>query len=216
MSAAQPAARLGRRPTTTHLELEHVAFELFAKQGFDRTTVDDIASAADIGRRTFFRYFATKNDVPWGNFEAELDRLRAWLDACPSDLPLMDAIRLAIVDFNTFPPEAQTQHRHRMQLILGVPALLAHSTLRFVQWRQVIADFVAGRTGQDAYGLIPQAIGHATLGVAVAAYQQWLRDDHSDLTGLLDNAMRGLAATLADTSPADSTGCPPSTATRGC
>lgn len=198
MSVPEAPAQLGRRRITTRAELEHAAFELFDRQGFEGTTVDDIASAAGIGRRTFFRYFASKNDVPWGNFEAELDRLRAWLDACPGETPLMDAIRLAIVDFNTFPPEDEVWPRRRMRLILEVPVLLAHSTLRYAEWREVIADFVALRTGQPACALLPQTIAYASLGVAVAAYEQWLHSGDSDLTALLDAGMRGLAAAFAE------------------
>lgn len=201
MSAPGAPAQLGRKRITTRADLEHVAFELFDRQGFEGTTVDDIAAAAGIGRRTFFRYFASKNDVPWGDFEAELDRLRAWLDACPPHTPLMDAIRLAMVDFNTFPPGDEVWHRRRMGLILGVPVLLAHSTLRFAQWRQVIADFVELRTGQPACELLPQAIAWASLGVAIAAYEQWLQAEESSLTELLDTAMRGLAGAFAETAP---------------
>jgi mycofactocin system transcriptional regulator len=201
MSVSEAPAQLGRKRITTRAELEHVAFELFDRQGFEGTTVDDIATAAGIGRRTFFRYFASKNDVPWGNFEAELSRLRAWLDACLQQTPLMDAIRLAIVDFNTFPPEDEVWHRRRMRLILEVPVLLAHSTLRYAEWREVIADFVARRTGQPAGALVPQTIAYASLGVAIAAYEQWLHADDSDLTALLDAGMRGLAAAFAEAGP---------------
>ena len=70
---------LGRKRVTSRAELEHVAFELFERQGFDGTTIDDIAPAAGIGRRTFFRYFPSKNDIPWGNFDEELERMRARL-----------------------------------------------------------------------------------------------------------------------------------------
>src|SRR5579875_1846480 len=73
------AAVPGRRRVTSRAELEHVAFELFAAKGFEQTTVDDIAAAAGIGRRTFFRYFPSKNDVPWGMFELELERMRVRL-----------------------------------------------------------------------------------------------------------------------------------------
>jgi hypothetical protein len=81
-----------------------------------------------------------------------------------------------------------------MELILRVPALLAHSTLRFSAWRAVVAEFVAERTGQRPDGLAPQAIAHAVLGVAVAAYEQWLDDESAELGALLDAAMRELGS----------------------
>jgi mycofactocin system transcriptional regulator len=179
---------------TSRAELEHTAFALFAARGFDATTVDDIAVAAGIGRRTFFRYFPSKNDIPWGAFENELDRMRIRLKACPPQVPLMDAIRLALIDFNQVDPAQVPLHRRRMELILRVPALLAHSTLRFTAWREVIAEFVAERTGHRPDDLAPQAIAHAVLGVSVAAYEHWLDDPAADLGALLDTAMRQLAS----------------------
>jgi len=187
-------AAIGRRRVTSRAELEQVAFDLFGRQGFEGTTVDDIAGAAGIGRRTFFRYFRSKNDVPWGDFDAELARMRRRLNAVPAGEPLMDAIRVAVVDFNRVAPEQVPAHRRRMELILRVPALQAHSTLRYAAWRQVIADFVAGRTGLAADALLPQAIAYAMLGVAVAAYEQWLRGRDEDLTELLDAAARTLSS----------------------
>ncbi len=186
-------AVLGRRKVTSRAELEQVAFDLFDRQGFDRTTVDDIASAAGIGRRTFFRYFRSKNDVPWGDFDGELARMRLRLNAVPAEQPLMEAIRQAVVDFNRVAPDQIPAHRRRMALILRVPALQAHSTLRYAAWRQVIADFVADRTGLPADALVPQAIAYATLGVAVAAYEQWLNGRGDDLGDLLDAALRTLS-----------------------
>ena len=187
----------GRRRATSQAELEHVAFGLFEENGFEQTTVEDIATAAGIGRRTFFRYFPSKNDIPWGMFEVELERMRARLKACPRDVQLMDAIRVALVDFNQVDPEQIPRHRRRMELILRVPALLAHSTLRFAAWREVIAEFVADRTGQRPDALAPQAIAHAVLGVALAAYEQWLDDEDAELGLLLDAAMRQLGAAFA-------------------
>src|SRR5215470_20431012 len=123
MSAAAPVAspgdrqdgggQPGRRRVTSQAELEHVAFELFEANGFEQTTVEDIAMAAGIGRRTFFRYFPSKNDIPWGAFETELERMRARLKACPPEVPLMDAIRVAVVDFNRIAPEQIGWHRRR-------------------------------------------------------------------------------------------------------
>ena len=184
----------GRRRITSREELEQAAFALFAAQGFEATTVDEIAAAAGIGRRTFFRYFPSKNDIPWGAFEDELERMRVRLKACPPEVPLMDAIRVALIDFNRVAPAQVPLHRRRMDLILRVPTLLAHSTLRFTTWREVIAEFAAERTGRRPDDLAPQTVAHAVLGVAVAAYQHWLDDPGSDLGALLDNAMRELGA----------------------
>jgi mycofactocin system transcriptional regulator len=187
------AGHPGRRRATSPAELEQAAFALFAVRGFDATTVDEIAAAAGIGRRTFFRYFPSKNDIPWGAFEDELERMRVRLKASPPEVPLPDALRVALIDFNRVAPAQVPLHRRRMELILRVPALLAHSTLRFAAWRDVVAEFVAERTGRRPDDLAPQAIAHAVLGVAVAAYEHWLDDQDSDLGILLDEAMRQLA-----------------------
>lgn len=189
---AHVPVHVGRRRITSRAEIEQVAFDLFDRQGFERTTVDDIASAGGIGRRTFFRYFPSKNDVPWGDFDGELARMRLRLKAAPAQAPLMDAIRHAIVDFNRVAPEQIPAHRRRMEFILRVPALQAHSTLRYAGWRQVIADFVAERTGLSSDALVPQAIAYAMLGVAIAAYEQWLSRTDADLCELLDEAIATL------------------------
>jgi mycofactocin system transcriptional regulator len=187
----------GRKRSTSRVELEHIAFELFAERGFERTTIDDIAIAAGIGRRTFFRYFPSKNDVAWGKFDEELVAMRARFAATSPDTPLMDALRQVVVEFNRFPAADEVWHRRRMALILKVPALQAHSTLRYADWRAVVADFAASRLGLPPRSLAPQAIAHAALGVAVAAYEQWLADPAAELTPLLDLALLDLASGFA-------------------
>jgi mycofactocin system transcriptional regulator len=175
-----------------------VAFGLFGRQGFEQTTVDDIAAAARIGRRTFFRYFPSKNDVPWGDFDDELARMRARLSSFPASTRLMDAIREAVVDFNRVPAEQIGWHRRRMELLLRTPALQAHSTLRYAAWRQVIAEFVAERTGQAPDALAPRTIGYVALGVALAAYEHWLLTADADLSELLEGAMHQLDAAFGN------------------
>jgi mycofactocin system transcriptional regulator len=184
--------RLGRRPSTSRAELEAVALGLFAERGFDETSIDDIAAAAGIGRRTFFRYYPSKSDLVWGDFDEKLDRLRAGLDAAP-DGPLMAAVHQAVVEFNRVAPGELAKHRRRLGLILGVPTLLANSTLRFVQWRQVIADFAAARLELQPDDLCPRVIAYSVLGATLAAYERWLRDEDADLSPLLDDALAQLA-----------------------
>jgi AcrR family transcriptional regulator len=136
--------------------------------------------------------------VPWGAFDRELDRMRVMLKDVAPDVPLMEAVRLALIDFNTVPADEVPMHRRRMELILRVPTLFAHSALRFTAWREVVAEFVAERTGRRPDELAPQAIAHAVLGVALAAYEHWLDDPAADIRTLLDDAMRQLGAAFAD------------------
>jgi mycofactocin system transcriptional regulator len=185
------AAGPGRPAATSRAELERVALDLFRERGFDETTVDDVAEAAGIGRRTFFRYFASKNDVVWGDFEHGLSRLRERL-AAETERPLLDALREAVLAFNRLDPQHEPYHRERMSLILRVPALQAHSTLRYAAWRGVVAEFAAQRLGQPTDSLLPQLIAHSCLGAALAAYEQWLQDEEADLPPLLDAALRAL------------------------
>ncbi|MBC3189857.1 mycofactocin system transcriptional regulator [Pseudonocardia sp. C8] len=184
--------RAGRRPVTSRSEIEHIALDMFSEQGFDHTTVDDVAHAAGIGRRTFFRYYASKNDVAWGAFDEQLVRMRAVLAAQPTELPVLECVRRAVLEFNHVEPDEQPWHRRRLRLILQTPALQAHSTLRYAAWREVVADFVAERRGEPASELVPQSIGHACLGVCLAAYERWLADESLELTDLLDSVFRSL------------------------
>ncbi|SNQ45940.1 putative mycofactocin biosynthesis transcriptional regulator MftR [Frankia canadensis] len=184
--------RSGRRPATSASELEHLALRMFTERGFEETTVDDIAREAGIGRRTVFRYFASKNDLAWGNFDAHLEVMRSALAAASADEPMLTALRRAILDFNTYPSAEGAWLRRRMTLILRTPALQAHSTLRFASWRAVVAEFVAHRTAQPTAALLPQAVAAAHLGVAVSAYEQWLKADGADLVAILDEAIRML------------------------
>jgi mycofactocin system transcriptional regulator len=189
---------MGRPRVTSRAALERLAFELFARQGFNETTVDDIAAAAGIGRRTFFHYFASKNDLVWGDFEDHLLKLRKLLEESDPGLPMMDALRRAIVEFNRFDPAEVPWHRERMKLILRVPTLQADATLRYASWRTVITKFVATRTGLLPSALVPQLAGYVLLAAAVTAYEHWLScGEATDLSGLLDDAIRQVGMGLA-------------------
>ncbi|WP_232838558.1 mycofactocin system transcriptional regulator [Streptomyces geranii] len=186
-------SRTGRPRVTSRAALERLGFELFARQGFDATTVDDIAAAAGIGRRTFFRYFASKNDLVWGDFEEQLLRLEDLLAATDPGVPMMDALRGVVVEFNRFDPAVVPWHRERMTLILRVPTLQADSTVRYTTWREHVTAFAARRMGVPVSDLLPRLLGHAALAACIAAYEHWLGDEGADLGVLLDRAVGQLA-----------------------
>lgn len=181
----------GRPLATSPAQVERAALALFARQGYDATTVDEIAAAAGIGRRTFFRYFPSKDAVVWGEFSAGLRALRQMLRATPAQEPWPKALRAAVVAFNAIDADLVDLHRERLTLILHVPALQASSTLRYAEWREVVAEFVADRTGCAPLDFVPQLAAHLALAAAVSAYEQWLARPGSSLELLLEEALDG-------------------------
>ncbi len=170
---------------------------LFVEHGFDETTVDEIGRVVGINRRTLFRYYDSKNDIVWGEFSEQLQRLHDALRAGPEDEPITEAVRRSVVAFNDWGPESLPVLRVRMDLITSVPALQAHSTLRYAEWCQVIADFVAERLDVAPDGHVPQVVAQTALGVAIATYRVWVRTG-GDLLDQLDQGFRLLAAGFPD------------------
>ena len=191
-SRKNPSARIGRRPSTTREGISTIGIELFSTLGFNEVSVDQIADAACIARRTFFRYFPSKNAVPWGDFDGHLAQMREHFNSLPEDMPLVDALESALLTFNTFPPEETAVHRKRMELILTVPTLQAYSSVMYEGWRQVVAEYAAKRMKLEPTDHGPRTVGYLLLGVAMAAYEQWLTDDALELPELLRTGTQSL------------------------
>jgi TetR/AcrR family transcriptional regulator, regulator of mycofactocin system len=186
----------GRPVATTHARIEAAAFRLFAERGFEDVTMADIAAEVGVGRRTLFRYFESKNDIPWGQFDRTLDGFRTILSETPDDVPLADAVQRAVLAFNEYPTDSHPSHRDRMRLILETPALQAHSVLRYAEWRAVIAEYVAERQGLRPTDTLPRTVGSVSLALAISAYEGWLADPDADLATLLDQTMASLRGYL--------------------
>ncbi len=188
-----PSPGLGRPPSTTRRRLQEIAIEMFSARGYDEVTIEELAAAAGISRRTFFRYFNSKADTLMADFDEDVERLRSALAGSDPDLPLMDAIRQAVVAVNSYRAEDLAHLRHRTQLQHGNPALVAHSILHYERWQSVVAEFAADRLGRPAEALLPQVIARSVFGAAYAGFASWLSDDSGDLGPRLDAALRALA-----------------------
>jgi TetR/AcrR family transcriptional regulator, regulator of mycofactocin system len=101
-------------------------------------------------------------------------------------------VQRALIDFNHLDPDAIPQHRRRIALLLYTPALQAHSVIRYAQWRQVIAEYVAERYVQSANELLPRMVGQVSLALALSAYEHWLEFEDENLGDLLNETMREL------------------------
>ncbi len=191
-----PQPRVGRRRSTTPHHITDVAIDMFSARGFADVSVDDVAQAAGISRRTLFRYYASKNAIPWGDFDNHLAQLRDLLDNVGSDVRLGDALRDALLTFNTFDESETARHRQRMRVILQTAELQAYSMTMYAGWREVIAGFVARRLDCKTTDLVPQTVAWTMLGVALSAYEHWLSDESVPLPVALGNAFDAVGAGL--------------------
>ena len=183
----------GRPPSTTRHELQDIAIEMFSAHGYDEVTIEALAAAAGISRRTFFRYFSSKADALMADFDADVDRLRSVLAESDPDLPVMDAIRRAVVEVNHYHADDLARLRQRMQLQHDNPALLANGILHYERWQAVVAEFAAGRLGLAPDDLLPQVIARSVFGAAYAGFMSWLSEERGDLSPRLDSALAAMA-----------------------
>jgi TetR/AcrR family transcriptional regulator, regulator of mycofactocin system len=195
-SPGQPVAGWPRRKQRTRDRIEHLSLRLFAERGFGETTVDDLAAASGVGRRTIFRYFPSKNDIVFGALDERLSVLAAELDAGrAAGRPLLEMVRRAFHAANRYDPGERGSLALRITLIGTVPSLRAHAALRYRAWEDILQTAVERRTG--ASGVYPRACARAIIGVMSAAFDSWQEAGASgDLAGIIDDALDVLATGL--------------------
>jgi mycofactocin system transcriptional regulator len=178
----------------TRARIEQAALELFTAQGFEQVTTDEVADAAGISRRTYFRYFSTKADAVWGDFGDHVVRLEALLAATAGEQSVLASICAAYVEVNDYAAADLPMLRQRMRLILTEPALQAHSQVRYADIDRVVAAHVARRTGVDPDALVPRLVATSTRAAATTAFEVWLADGRITLGAALHQAFDELAA----------------------
>ncbi|MFF1906871.1 TetR/AcrR family transcriptional regulator [Kitasatospora sp. NPDC058218] len=183
---ARPAEGAGqglreRKKQQTRDALIEAAHRLFFSQGFAGTTVDEIAAAVDVSQRTFFRYFANKDEVALAVMaEAEdyfIDRLRAR----PAGENPLEALRAAIVESwrelasrHPSGPGSVTSALELMRMIEDTPTLLAAHLRRVTEQERVVVQVLAAREGLDPAEDLRPAVMAAVFGsVLRAAHLSW-------------------------------------------
>ncbi|TDC84145.1 TetR family transcriptional regulator [Actinomadura sp. 7K507] len=172
----QPAGRRERKKQRTREALVDAAFALFAEKGFDSTTVEEIADAVDVSSRTFFRYFASKEDVALTFQEEQTRAVMVALAERPADEPIMTALRRAVVGIARACEAGELGFdTDRFDCVLTMmsdsPALMAGSLEHAQRKQALVIEFVAERLGADpATDLRPHVIAAAaTCGFQAAA-----------------------------------------------
>ncbi|MFC8391779.1 MULTISPECIES: TetR family transcriptional regulator [unclassified Streptomyces] len=189
-----------RKKQRTRDALVRAALELIATRGYERTTVDDIAAAVDVSQRTFFRYFASKEEVAFFVSRlAESHVVEAVRERPPGEAPL-EVLRRAVLDSWDGINEAVEQlvplelHMRVYRVIESTPALLAAHLRRATELEEELARIIAEREGLDVDAdPRPRILVAAFGGVIRVAERRWSAGDDFSAS-----AMRDLMTTCLD------------------
>lgn len=187
--------RRERKKRQTRDDLFVHASRLFASQGFDETTTEAIADAADVSQRTFFRHFPSKEAVLYGDMENLRLNVRAALDERPLDEPLLVALRHAIM---SLADDWEQEHAHRLlqaRLAASYPSVSAYSrAVVQAEWEKELIESIAARLGLDpVMDPHPEIIAGAAMSALRVSIRRWTISEGRDhLPGLVDEALDAL------------------------
>jgi AcrR family transcriptional regulator len=187
--AARPAGGLReRKKQKTREAIQREAMRLFEKQGYDETTIEQIAEAADISPSTFFNYFPTKEDVVI--FDRYDPIMASMLLSRPADEPLSVTVRAAMQGLARVIQPDRDIVLARAKLGLEVPALRARFWGEVERARDLIAGIIAARSGRDAADFEIRVLAMAIVTVSFEGSLEWIRQDgRGDMMDLATQAM---------------------------
>jgi AcrR family transcriptional regulator len=195
MSDTIPLSIRERTRRLAQTELTVVAQDLFLENGYEGTTVDQIAAAAGMSKRTFFRYFASKDDLVIGKYDLFGDRIAEALDARPADEPVWDSLRRV---FDLTLDYVQDDHaRARNDAMERIVRSSAQLNARYLEKMQRVQEILVGRVAarlpneaMDPADPRPAAIVGAAFACMTAARTYWLESDQQQPFGeYLDDVM---------------------------
>jgi AcrR family transcriptional regulator len=170
---SQPRPVRGRPPSTSPEAVYLVAQQLFLEQGYDETTIEEIADALGVTSRTVFRYFGSKEDILWFGAQGRQVRLKQALkDAQDDDAPMFDVIHRSIMsaygDYLSDP-----RIRPQVRLVLSVSSAVRHKQLEL--WSDAVARYAARRMGLRRTDFAPMLVAEVTFAVAIAAARKFVQ-----------------------------------------
>ena len=181
-----------RSRQTAYAEIASVAMRLFLDQGFERTTIDQIASTAGISRRSFFRYFGTKEDIVLGDLASQGELVRDALEKVPLTVGPWEALRQALQAVDALEVEPGVTLKIAT-MMYGTPSLRSRSIEKHLHWQSLLVPDIRRRLGladDDASDPAPAAIVASSIACLDAAGELWVNGGGvGDLAALYDRAV---------------------------
>lgn len=187
-----------RKKTERRAAIVKAARRLFRRKGFDRTTVDEIAERADISRRTFFRYFSTKEAVVFPNNQARLEHFERLLAESDRNEPPFEAVRRACGAMAAQFADAGTELLEQHRIIEGSRTLVAYEIELDRTWEVAIERAVLrGGRRTAAAQRHARIVAGAMAGVIRASLRHWFAGEcRDDVARMGDEALEALARGL--------------------
>lgn len=187
-----------RKKLDRRRRIEDVAIELFERQGFDATTIEQIAAAADIAPRTFFSYFDTKDDVVLADYANRLRRILQELDQRPTDEPAWSALQGSFAAVaSDYAAEADRLAR-RFAIMAVTPSVQARSLQLQAGWEHTLTAHLATRLAAASGDPAPRLFAATAVAVMRASLQHWLTAPRTtELPTLVQDAFDRLGTGLA-------------------
>ena len=185
-SVAKPGLR-ERKKQKTREAIQREAMRLFQENGYEETTIEQIAAAVEISPSTFFNYFPSKEDVVL--YDAYDPMIVTMLATRPSDEPLGQAIRSVLTAIGTAMEKDRDVVYARSRLVVEVPDLRARGWEEMEKAQAFLATMVAARTGRDPEDFEIRVVMMSLVAAMMEATREWVRNDgKEDLSGLLSRA----------------------------
>ena len=184
-----------RKKVETYRRLATAARELAMAKGLEAVTVEDIAAAADVSPRTFFNYFANKEDAIVGVDPSALDDVRVQLiDRPPKESPLQ-ALRAVLAPSSEELAEVAYRWTMRTQLVCRYPSLTPRHLAGLAKVETALSSALAERLGTDDDDPYPTLVVAAVVGALRATLTWWEANGHPlDLDSAVDRVFTTLAA----------------------
>jgi AcrR family transcriptional regulator len=165
-----------RKKARTRASLREHALRLFREQGYEKTTVEQIAAAAEVSPSTFFRYFPTKEDLV---LQDDMDtRVLEAFDRQPPELAPLAAVRAAMREaWNSFTPAEWEKISQAARLSMEVPEIRARAMNEFARTINAISAALARRTGRAPDDLRVRVVAGAVVGAMMAIFLPEVADD---------------------------------------
>lgn len=194
---AQPRPGLReRKKIKTRIAIRRATYRLISEQGYDATTIEQIAEAAEVSPSTVFRYFAAKEDIVLTD---EYDPvMEAGLRNRPADEPPLESLRFIVTESLTaFLASEEEELRQRTRLMVEVPAIRARMTETMSDSAKVLARALADRSGRSPDDLEVRVFIAAVLGALREVTLYWgEHGQEGDLIALIHQALDRLEGGL--------------------